>query len=252
MIMKIRTIIQVLLVLIFLLCAVFVFRYFYNAKQSQDSFAELKELVKKETTEDITDNYIPKRAENGMLEAYYELYTRNNDMSGWINIPDTSIDYPVVQYSDNNFYLHRDFNKKHQSSGIPFLDFQCSENSSNDIIYAHNMKNGSMFASLTKYDNKAFYETHKQLIYDTVYDKGRYMVFAVFTTTVGSKNEFKYYEYTDMDKEHFDEYVKKAKELSLYETGITPTYGDRLLTLSTCAYHTSDERFVVVAKRIKY
>lgn len=252
MVMKIRTIIQVLLIFVFAICAVFVFKYFYNAKQSQDNFNDLKEIVKKEAAEDITDSYIPKRADNGMIEAYYELYKRNNDMAGWINIPDTPIDYPVVQCGDNNFYLYRDFDKKHQSSGIPFLDFQCGENSANDIIYAHNMRNGSMFAALTKYSDKEFYTAHKQFVYDTVYDKGRYVIFAVFTTTVGSKNEFKYYEYIDMNEEKFEEYVKKVKELSLYETDITPAYGDKLLTLSTCAYHTSDERFVVTAKRIKY
>lgn len=252
MIMKRKTVIQVLLILVFIVCALFVGKYFYDGKKSQDSFEDLKQLVKKEPSEDITDSYIPKRAENGMLEAYYELYKRNNDMAGWIKIPDTMIDYPVVQYKDNDFYLHRNFDKKHQSSGIPFLDWQCGENSANDIIYAHNMKNGSMFASLTDYSDKEFYEAHKQILYDTVYDKGRYEVMAVFTTTVGSKNEFKYYEYTDMDEERFNEYVKNIKALSLYDTGVTASYGDRLLTLSTCAYHTSDERFVVAAKRIKY
>lgn len=252
MIMKRKTVIQVLLILVSIFCAVFVVKYFYDAKKSQDSFEGLKQLVKKEPAEDITDNYIPKRAENGMLEAYYELYRKNNDMAGWIKIPDTPIDYPVVQYRDNEFYLRRDFDKKHQSSGIPFLDYQCSNNCVNDIIYAHNMKNGSMFAALTKYADKTFYEAHKQIIYDTLYDKGRYEVLAVFATTVGFKNEFKYHEYIDIDEKHFEEYISKVKSLALYDTGVTASYGDKLLTLSTCAYHTSDERFVVVAKRIAY
>ena len=248
-----EAVIQVLLIIFFIICCTYIGKYFYDGKKSQDNFNELKQLAKKDAAEDITDNYIPKRAENGMLETYYELYKRNNDMAGWIKIPDTQIDYPVVKAKDNEFYLRRDFDKKHQSSGIPFLDYQCTENSKNNIIYAHNMKNGSMFAALINYTDKAFYEAHKNVYFDTLYDKGRYEIVSCFTTTVGAKNEFKYYEYADIQtEEQFDEFIKKIKEISLYDIGVEVDCDDELLTLSTCAYHTSDERFVVVAKRIKY
>lgn len=250
---KKTTVIQVLLLIAFIVSGVYIGIYFYNSKQSKDTYDELKQLVKKDVSADITDNYIPKRADNGMLEAYYDLYKRNNDMAGWLKIPDTSIDYPVVQYKDNDFYLHKNFDKKHQNSGIPFLDCQCTESSQNHIIYAHNMKDGTMFAGIMNYRDRSFYEAHKKILYDTLYDKGKYNVIACFSVNVGAKNEFKYYEYADtLDESRFNEYVKKMKENAVYDTGIDAVYGDELLTLSTCAYRTSNERFVVVAKKIKY
>lgn len=244
-------VIQALLLLIFVCCGGYIGKYFYDAHKAQKGYDELKQTVKSYTPqEDASEGYIVKRAENGMLEQYYELYNQNNDMAGWICIPDTKIDYPVVRYTDNEYYLHKNFEKKYQFSGIPFLDYQCSENSMNSIIYAHNMKNGSMFAVLAKYEKRDFYEGHKKINYDTLYDKGEYEIISAFTTKVGAEHEFKYFEYADIeDEQRFKEYVDKVKSLSFYDTGVSAEYGDSLLTLSTCAYHTSNERFVVVARK---
>lgn len=250
MVKKKLAVIQVLLLLIFIACVGYIGKYFYDAYKAQEEYDELKQIVEQYSYADASDGYIVKRAENGMLEAYYELYQKNNDMIGWLKIPDTIIDYPVVKYTDNDYYLHRDFNKEYQYSGIPFLDYQCGDSSLNSIIYAHNMKNGSMFAVLTSYADKSFYETHKKIEYDTLYDKGKYEIISVFTTKVGSEGEFKYYEYADIEtEEKYDEYIDKIKAISLYDTGINARYGDKLLTLSTCAYHTSNERFVVIARQ---
>ena len=218
MIVKKRlTVIQVLLVLIFVGCCGYLGKYFYDSHKAESGFDELKKVVEKTERADATDGYIDKRADNGMLECYYSLYQKNNDMVGWIKIPDTPVDYPVVKYSDNEFYLHKNFNKEYQFSGIPFLDYQSNDESVNKIIYAHNMKNGTMFASLVDYEDKSFYDGHKNIMYDTLYDKG--------------------------------EYVTQAKSRSFYDTGVNTVYGDSLITLSTCAYHTSNERFVVIARK---
>lgn len=246
---KIITVIQALLILIFIFCGGYVGKYFFDSHKAQKGFDELKSIVEKNTAADASDGYETKRAQNGMLEQYVALWKQNSDMAGWIKIPDTKIDYPVVKYTDNEFYLHKNFEKKYQFSGIPFLDYQCKNESVNSIIYAHNMKDGTMFAALSKYDDKAFYDAHKKIQYDTVYDKGTYDIMAVFMTKVGSKNEFKYYNYADIEDEtRFNEYVEEVKKLSVYDTGINAEYGDRLVTLSTCAYHTSNERIVVVGR----
>ncbi|MCC8160143.1 MAG: class B sortase [Oscillospiraceae bacterium] len=246
------TVIQALLVLIFILCAGYAGKYFYDANKAQSEYDTLRQTVENSAPADASDGYIEKRADNGMLEKYYLLYTQNSDMVGWLNIPDTAIDYPVVQYTDNDFYLHRNFEKKNSYSGIPFLDYECAADSTNKIIYAHNMKNGSMFAALNEYADKEFYNSHKRINFDTLYDEGEYEVISVFSVKVGVKDEFKYYEYTDLsDEERFCEYTDKLKSLSLYDTDADAQWGDSLITLSTCAYHTSDERFVVAAKKIK-
>ena len=108
MIVKKRlTVIQVLLILIFVGCCVYLGKYFYDSHKAESGFDELKKVVEKTERADATDGYIDKRADNGMLECYYSLYQQNNDMVGWIKIPDTPVDYPVVKYSDNEFYLHK-------------------------------------------------------------------------------------------------------------------------------------------------
>lgn len=250
MVKKIITVIQVLLIFVFLGCAGYVGKYFYDAHKAQERFEELKEEVVRHTHVDVSGNYEEKYAKNGMLQQYYELYGKNNDMAGWLRIKDTVIDYPVVQAKDNEYYLHRDFYKSNQFSGTPFLDFQCAESSQNRIIYAHNMKNGTMFAAISKYDDADFFNAHKKIIYDTLYERGEYDIISVFRTTVGAKNEFKYHEYADIETEdRYNEYVQKVKSLSVYDTGVDAVFGDTLLTLSTCAYHTSNERIVVVARK---
>lgn len=247
------TVIQILLILLVIACASVIFKYFYDAKHSQNTYDELRNTVEKKREEDASGGYEVKRSENGMLELYYDLYRENGDMAGWIRIPDTNIDYPVVKCADNEFYLNKDFYKKYQQNGTPFIDYQCNDNSLNTIIYAHNMKNGGMFAPLLKYADKEFYAKHKYIFYDTLYDKGKYEIISVFTTVVGDKNEFKYYKYSNIEtEEQFNKYADTVKTLSKYDTDTTVTFGEKLITLSTCAYHNTNERFVVTAKKIEF
>ena len=125
--------------------------------------------------------------------------------------------------------------------------------SDNIIIYGHHMNDGSMFAGLMKFKDKSFWEKHKTVSFDTLTDRQTYEVIAVFKTVVytDSPDSFKYYQFVNADTaEDFTAYVEKCKKLSLYETGITAEYGDKLLTLSTCEYSRTNGRLVVVAKLI--
>ena len=104
-----------------------------------------------------------------------------------------------------------------------------------------------------KYRNKSFWEGNKTIIFDTLTDRHRYEVIAVFKTVVytDSSDSFKYYEFTDAENAaEFDAYVAKCKELSLYDTGVSAEYGDKLISLSTCEYSRNNGRLVVVAKKI--
>ena len=115
------------------------------------------------------------------------------------------------------------------------------------------MNDGSMFAGLMKFKDKSFWEKHKTVSFDTLTDRQTYEVIAVFKTVVytDSPDSFKYYQFVNADTaEDFTAYVEKCKKLSLYETGITAEYGDKLLTLSTCEYSRTNGRLVVVAKLI--
>ena len=115
------------------------------------------------------------------------------------------------------------------------------------------MNDGSMFAGLMKFKDKSFWEKHKTVSFDTLTDRQTYEVIAVFKTVVytDSPESFKYYQFVNAENaEDFTAYVEKCKELSLYDTGVTAEYGDKLLTLSTCEYSRTNGRLVVVAKLI--
>lgn len=190
-----------------------------------------------------------------VMPEYVDLSEKNNDLIGWIKIDDTVIDYPVVQRADNEFYLNHNFNKENDGNGCIFLDMNCNavENSDNMILYGHHMRTGNMFGSLNKYKNFDYYTKHKYIEFDTIYEKGKYEIMYVFQTKVLNADEisFKYYQFIDSvsDKE-FDSAMNSMSKMAMYDTGVTASYGDKLLTLSTCDYQENKGRFVVVAKKV--
>lgn len=123
--------------------------------------------------------------------------------------------------------------------------------SDNCVIYGHHMNNGTMFADLCKYESEDFYQEHKTIRFDTLSGFGEYEIVAVFKTVAYSEQGFKYYHFTRAESaEDFDAYITQCKALSLYDTGVTAEYDDKLITLSTCEYSRKNGRMVVVAKRI--
>ncbi|MCH5274350.1 MAG: class B sortase [Lachnospiraceae bacterium] len=190
-----------------------------------------------------------------VLDDYKTLYTLNKNLIGWVKIDDTYIDYPVLQTTNNEYYLDHNFDQEQDKNGSIFLDKDCSifPRSDNLIIYGHHMRSGRMFGQLNKYSSESFYEDHKYIQFDTIYEMGTYEVMYVFRSKIYEESEivFKYYQFTNATSEiEFNSYMREMAEMSLYDTGVTAQYGDELLTLSTCDYYTDYGRFVVVAKRI--
>lgn len=218
-----------------------------NAKHEQETFDNLSQMIGDTDEKD----------DSGALRKYNELYNKNPDFFGWLKIEGTKIDYPVMyKPADSEYYLHRDFYGNYSDSGMLFIDGQCPVNGNYYLIYGHHMNNGSMFGELPKYQDKKFYEEHKTVFFDTRYEIRDYEVVAAFYSKAYPEDEeeghFCYYQYKDLTSEvDFNEYVANVKANQIYETGITPVYGDELITMSTCNYHTEDGRFVVVARRIK-
>lgn len=187
-----------------------------------------------------------------VLPEYEILLNKNKSLIGWVKIADTNIDYPVMQTMDNEYYLNHDFNQKSDKNGCIFLDAACSviPRSDNLIVYGHHMKSGAMFGQLNKYADESFFQKHPTFQFDTIYEKGVYRVAYVFQAQVMNEDEigFKYYQFIDVNSEaEFQSNVLEMAKMSLYDTGITPQYGDTLVTLSTCDRSLSGEgRFVVV------
>lgn len=201
-----------------------------------------------------TTTTVPPNIDDTILFEYQPLYEMNRDMVGWIQIEGTAIDYPVVQSTyEMNFYLRRNFYKEDATCGTIYVREACNVNqpSDNVTVYGHNMRNGTMFADLHKYEKKSFWEDHRYVNFDTLHEYRTYEIFAVFKTTADLTKGFSYHVYdTFATEKAFNEYVSTCKNISMYNTGITPVYGEKLLTLSTCDKSISDGRLVVVCRLV--
>lgn len=231
-----------------------------NAKEKK-AFDELIKTVKQadkytKATEpyDMSESDVEESTVKTAIPEYASIYNQNNDFYAWLSIDGTNINYPVMQTPDDpQYYLCHAFDKSNSTSGTPFIDGECTEDGGIYIVYGHHMSNGTMFASLSDYADKAYWKQHKTIHFDTLYEYGEYEVMAAFMSQIytSEQNGFRYYEYTDLsNKIMFDAYIDLIKESAIYDTGITAEYSDTLLVLSTCNYHTDDGRFVVVAKKI--
>lgn len=183
-------------------------------------------------------------------------YAANTNMVGRLTIKDTVINYPVMQTPRMpDYYLVRDFNGESSLYGCPYVQSNCDliKPSDNIIIYSHYMKDGTMFAGLEKYKDKSFCRDHKVISFELEGTIGKYEILSVMALpfTTDDKTSFKFYEFVDAyDPKSFSDFVAKCKALSLYETGVTAAYGDKLLTLATSEYNGNNERLVIVAKRL--
>ena len=190
-----------------------------------------------------------------ILPEYTLLHQKNQRLIGWVKIDDTVVDYPVMQTVNNEYYLNHNFNQEEDRNGSIFMDYQCDvvKGCDNIILYGHHMRSGKMFGTLNKYSSESYYEAHPVIQFDTIYEKGTYQVMYVFRSKVYSEEDvtFKYYQFINAASEkEFNSAMNEMAALSLYDTGVTASYGDKLLTLSTCDYQETKGRFVVVAKKI--
>lgn len=175
------------------------------------------------------------------------LKAMNGDAKGWITVGGTKINYPVVQTTDNEYYLKHTFKKEKNAAGAIFIEEAVSEGmeGKNVIVYGHNMKNGSMFGTLSSYKNASFAKAHPSFVVYTENGTYEYAVFAAFMTTAVSDA----YTYGFASSESFLDYISRMKENSFYDMGVEVFAEDKIMTLSTCSGST-EERFVVLAKRM--
>ena len=246
---KLKKIILIVLILILVLCALYITYYFYsNYKDKKDNVEILNNIEIEETqiTETKTERIL-------QLE---ELQKENEEIIGWLEIEGTNINYPVLQTDNNDYYMNHNYKKEYSAPGSLFLDkdFDLENGSSNYLIYGHRNKNGLMFEDLLKYEKVDFYNEHKKVKFTTNQEESEYEILAVFYSRLYYKSEkdvFRYYYFVNAkNEEEYNDFVSNAKKASIYDTGVDAKYGEQLLTLSTCAYHTEDGRFAIVCKKI--
>lgn len=219
------------------------------------AFQELAEAVRVEKPvreETAADQESPQLDE--APSPYAAIKEQNPDFFGWLSIDGTELSYPVMHTPEEpEYYLRRNFERERAESGVPFLAGNCYEGCGNYLIYGHNMKNGSMSAALLFYAEPEYWEQHPTIQLDTLNGAKEYQVMAAFYSKVyqrGEENVFRFYQYGELTSESvFADYVEQVRNQSLYDTGICAEYGDQLLTLVTCSYHTGNGRFVVVARK---
>lgn len=177
------------------------------------------------------------------LEALREV---NEDVAGWILIPETAVNYPLLQWTDNDFYLHHTWQQHKNGAGSIFMDYQSASDFSdfNTIIYGHNMRNGTMFSSLRSYASPGYWELHPYFYIRTDTGVSRYDIFAVQSASIDSIIYGLGID-TDQRKQQF---LRFATDYSLVETGIIPTTDDSIVTLSTCTGSGHSHRWVVLGR----
>lgn len=234
---------RIILVLIFIIVFV-IATYTYNKNNNDNALNEIV-IDKTNITSEKTER---------MLQVE-ELKKENEDIIGWLEIPNSNINFPVVQGTDNQYYMTHTYKKENSKDGSVFLDKDYNWNppSSNLLLYGHNNKNGKMFQELLEYKEESYYKEHPTIKFTTVSEDSEYEILSVFLSRVYYKNEndvFRYYYFINAEnEEQYNYYIEESKKVSLYDTGKTAKFGEQLLTLSTCEYSQEDGRFVIVAKR---
>lgn len=241
---KIRYVILALAVIIFIISAVKLVSTFQRYKNERERNDQIKDDVVdiEDTTTTAAEDKDGQHHENinpHLNIDFDELKAINSDTVAWVDIPSLGITYPVVQHTDNDYYLEHDITHSASWSGAIYLGYEHNSNFEDDrsLIYGHRMDDGSMFANLLKYDNEDFFKTqaekHNNYVY--IYMEDRVNVYEIFSITDvyydEHPNAFRISFPSGYTKQDFLDYLK---EIELYDTGVKAFADDKLLTLYTC------------------
>ena len=207
--------------------------------------------------EEFRAKYPDVKTPDGMMAKYAYLYALNQELVGWISVPNSGIDVQVVQSPNNTDYLKKDFYGNYSRYGCPFMDYRNDPKylNQNTIIYGHHMSDGLVFAELSKYKTLDGFLESPIINYDTLYKSYKFKVYAAFITNSREQDDNGYiFNYTVTSfgsTENFDSYIKALDERKLYTTGVDINSSDKLITLSTCTYEFTDARLVVVGRLLR-
>lgn len=184
-------------------------------------------------------------------DSFASVLEINEDIVGRIGIDDLGINYLVTQGTDNDYYLHMGYDRKKNSNGAIFLDYRCNIDldplKGHYILYGHNMKNGSMFHNLMQYKYEKFFNEHRIIRFDTLYEDHEWEIFSAYITDT----HFYYIDTAFKDDADWLTFLQTVQGKSLFPTDTVLSADDVVLTLSTCTYEFDDARFVIHARLIK-
>lgn len=250
-----------LIVAIILLLGVFAFSAWQlmdillEYRRGQQTYTEMEQFVSiPETTEPTQPKETQPAATQAQVQPEEEeiipwpqvdfaaLQQVNPDVVGWIYIPETNVNYPIVQGEDNDQYLYRLLTGEYNSSGSIFMDAGVKRDfgGQNTPIYGHNMKNGTMFAGITGYKSQEFYDAHPSAYLVTPEKNYLIHLFSGYVVSVRGDAWDVVFE-----EEVFPRWLEEIQRKSYFAADVTPNSQDRIVTLSTCTYETDNSRFVV-------
>ena len=199
-------------------------------------------------------------AVNGMSARARTLREHYNaDYVGWVTVPNTEVDYPIVIGDDNAYYLNHGFDHREYEPGTIFMDFRDkfgydeADQSDNIILYGHNRADKSMFGSLRTYrQDLDFYHDAPFIELESNYKKYTYVIFALPIADGKATATWRFWDMEEFDNQQaFDDFVANARERSLVDIPVDVKYGDKLVTLSTCYSDADDSRFLVIGRRLR-
>lgn len=221
--------------------------YFAEYTSAEQAYEEIRAPELADSTSISNSTY------EDLLPYYKKLHEQNDHFVGWLTLPGTNVNYPVMQTpQEPNYYLYRDFHQKDTPSGSLFASEHSSVTKPSDvvIINGHRMKTGAMFGNFGRLLDRDYLTDHSNVVFDNLIGRNEYKIWCVFTESVdtGNPGEFQYFNYSDFGSEaEFNSFVSQAKALSNIDNpDVTPKYGDRFLLLSTCEYTHDNGRLVVV------
>ncbi len=278
----IRKVVFLSALVIFIASACIVAHYFIEAKRNRDLQAEIERMH--ETTYSVitqATTTAPPETETEpvttpppplvLLDSMASIVEENSDTAGWLTIPNTNINYVVLQGADNDYYLDHNFYGKYAQAGSIYADFRCkvnyynNEQSDNIVIYGHNQADGSMFGTLKKYKithqntrNFQFYLDNPTFTFSNLYEEYTYKIIAMFIIEALPEqtrdgNLFDYHNYVRFKEptRSFDTYKENVLAHTAVDTGVDFEYGDKFITLSTCSNEFDESRFVVIGRRVR-
>lgn len=251
---KIRKIIFDVAIVVFICSCTYLVDYYGKSNHNENFYNGVADMLGASTQEGEE----PSRDVHGILTKFSDLMGMNEDIVGWLMIEDTKVNYPVVQTTDNDYYLHKDFSKADNKHGIPFADYQVDihpdTRSTNIPIYSHNMKDGQMFGELINYQNLEYYKAHPLIHFDTLYEEDQYVIVGMFLASTLPEHapNFNYHQFINAkDDAELMAFAEEVLSRSLIVTGFDIQPGDELITLSTCTYDFKEARYAIVARKLR-
>ena len=250
-----RKLINIILVAIIIVCLSIIGYKYYNYNKDDKLNSEIQDLQPVINEASDSDNNFSEEndGQDQSKDGDYvnsaneeELKSINSDYKMWIQIENTNINYPVVQGSDNDYYLKHNFRKESNISGTVFVESANDiDNDKNIILYGHNMRNGTMFNNITNYKEESFFNEDNKIniiMNNTLYE---YEVFSVYVKNVSEVNLAIGF----ANEDEFINYAYNEADESLYKKDVDFSAEDNLITLVTCSYEFTDARTIVVARR---